>query len=132
MIRRLRHGSALLALGLVAATGPAAAADPDVFNIGAILSMSGASPYYGTVMSRGATIAIDEINAKGGIDGIKLNLVIEDHKSGNTQAAVAGMNRLMTINNTQAVLSSFSGPTVAIARSRRKRRSSSSTAAASA
>ncbi len=94
---------------------PARAAEPDTFRIGAILSMSGSAPHYGTVMSRGAQIAIDEINAKGGIDGKKLELVIEDHKSGNTQAAVAGMNRLITISGTPAVLSSFSGPTVAIA-----------------
>jgi branched-chain amino acid transport system substrate-binding protein len=104
-----------LLIAAATAGGPALAADPPVFKIGAILSMSGSSPHYGTVMSRGATIAIDEINSKGGIDGIKLELVIEDHKSGNTQAAVAGMNRLITIHNTQAVLSSFSGPTVAIA-----------------
>lgn len=91
------------------------AADPDVYNIGGIFSMSGAAPYYGTVMSRGAQMAIDDINAAGGIDGVKLHLVIEDHKSGDAQAAVAGMNRLITVSNAQAVMSSFSGPTVAIA-----------------
>src|SRR3546814_12256437 len=66
-------------------------------------------------MSRGALIAVDEINAAGGIDGVKVELVIEDHKSGNTQAAVAGMNRLITVSQSPAVMSSFSGPTVAIA-----------------
>lgn len=107
---------ALMAMGGLAASGLAAQAQaPDVFRIGAILSMSGSAPHYGTVMSRGALIAIDEINAAGGIDGTKLELVIEDHKSGNTQAAVAGMNRLITVIGSQAVLSSFSGPTVAIA-----------------
>jgi branched-chain amino acid transport system substrate-binding protein len=102
-------------LALLGSTVGAAAKDPDIYRIGAILSMSGAAPHYGTVMSRGALIAIDEINAAGGIDGIKLELVIEDHKSGNTQAAVAGMNRLINVVNSPAVLSSFSGPTVAVA-----------------
>lgn len=108
--------SMLAVVSYVTASSVAASAQtPDVFRIGAILSMTGPSPHYGTVMSRGAAIAIDEINTAGGIDGTKLELVIEDHKSGNTQAAVAGMNRLITVVGAQAVLSSFSGPTVAIA-----------------
>lgn len=94
---------------------PASAQAPDVYRIGGIFSMSGAAPYYGTVMSRSAQMAIDEINAAGGVDGTKLELVIEDHKSGDAQAAVAGMNRLITVSGAQAVLTSFSGPTIAIA-----------------
>ncbi|MCR4522212.1 ABC transporter substrate-binding protein [Bosea sp. 47.2.35] len=108
----LRAASSLVVVGLA---GAAPAQEPDVYRIGAILSMSGATPHYGTVMSRGALVAVDEINAAGGIDGRKLELVIEDHKSGSTQAAVAGMNRLINVVKTPAVLSSFSGPTVAIA-----------------
>ena len=98
-----------------AADRPAEAAKPDLFKIGAILAMTGGGNYYGTVMSRGAQLAIDEINAKGGVDGTKLELVIEDHKSGNAQAAVAAMNRLINIHNVQAVESSYSPPTLAIA-----------------
>ena len=107
--------AAALCVGISASLAPVQAQAVDIYRIGAILSMSGSAPHYGTVMSRGALIAVDEINAAGGIDGAKLELVIEDHKSGNTQAAVAGMNRLITVANSPAVLSSFSGPTVAIA-----------------
>ena len=57
--------------------------DPETFKIGAILAMSGPASFYGTTMSRGVRQAVEEINAKGGIDGIKLEAVIEDHKSGN-------------------------------------------------
>src|SRR5690606_37756525 len=35
----------------------------------------------------GARIAADEINAKGGINGAKIELVIEDNKSNPTEAA---------------------------------------------
>lgn len=106
--------ASLFALALAGQAAPASAEEPP-YKIGAILSMSGAAPHYGTVMSRGALTAIDEINADGGVNGRKLVLVIEDHKSGDTQAAVAGMNRLITVEGTEMVLSSFSGPTVAIA-----------------
>ena len=103
------------ASAVAAASGRARADVPDVLKVGAILSMSGSSPYYGTVMSRGAQMAVDEINDKGGVAGKRLQLVIEDHKSGNTQAAVDAMNRLIALENAQAVLLSFSGPTVAVA-----------------
>ena len=104
---------------MLAATGVAHAAekpkDPEVFNIGAILAMTGSAPYYGEVMSRGAKLAVEEINKAGGIAGIKLALYIEDHKSGKAKEGVAGMQRLLSLHNTRAVLSSFSAPTLAIA-----------------
>lgn len=94
---------------------PAEAAKPEVFKIGALFAMTGSGNYYGTVMSRGAQLAVDEINAKGGVDGTRLELVIEDHKSGNAQASVAAMNRLINIHDVKAVLTSYSPPTLAAA-----------------
>lgn len=109
----------VLAAGLVAGSAVANAAeppkDPESFEIGAILAMTGSAPYYGEVMSRGIKLAVKEINEKGGIDGIKLHLTVEDHKSGKAKEGVAGMQRLLSLHNTQAVLSSFSAPTLAIA-----------------
>ncbi|MGA0795088.1 MAG: ABC transporter substrate-binding protein [Quisquiliibacterium sp.] len=89
--------------------------DPKTYKIGAILAMSGGASFYGTVMSQGIKQAIDEINAKGGVNGIPLEAVIEDHKSGNAQEAVSAMNRLITINNVKIVMTSFTAPTQAIA-----------------
>jgi len=110
---------AALAAGLAVGAGIANAAeppkDPSVFELGAILAMTGSAPYYGEVMSRGIELAVKEINAAGGIDGIKLNVTIEDHKSGKAKEGVAGMQRLLSLHNTKAVLSSFSAPTLAIA-----------------
>jgi branched-chain amino acid transport system substrate-binding protein len=113
-----RRFVSLVAAGLLAATSAAQAAekpkDPKVFEIGAILAMTGSAPYYGEVMSRGIQLAVDEINAKGGIDGIKLNVTVEDHKSGKAKEGVAAMQRLLSLHGVQAVLSSFSAPTLAI------------------
>jgi branched-chain amino acid transport system substrate-binding protein len=108
---------ALSAVALFAAPAGAAEApkDPPVFTIGAILAMTGQSNYIGQVMSQGIKQAVDEINAKGGVDGIKLEAAIEDHKGGGGQDGVAAMNRLISIHHVQAVLTSFSAPTIAIA-----------------
>lgn len=104
-----------LAFGAGGAAAQEAPKDPEVFRIGAILAMSGKADWYGKVMSAGIQQAVDEINAAGGIDGIKLEAVIEDHKSGVAKEGVAAMNRLLNLNGVQAVLTSFSPPTLAIA-----------------
>jgi branched-chain amino acid transport system substrate-binding protein len=110
--------AALAALTLLG-TAPTRAADPPkdppVFKIGAILAMTGQASFYGQVMSQGMKQAVDEINAKGGVDGIKLEAEIEDHKGGGGQEGVAAMNRLVSIHHVEAVLTSFSAPTIAIA-----------------
>ncbi len=105
--------SALVLAGNVAAQQPPK--DPKTYKIGAILAMSGQASFYGTVMSQGIKQAVDEINAKGGVNGIPLEAVIEDHKSGNAQEAVSAMNRLITISDAKIVMTSFSAPTQAIA-----------------
>ena len=74
--------------------------------------MTGAGSFYGRVMSHGAMTAVDEINAAGGVEGYKLELVIEDHKSGDPKAAVAGMQKLININKVAYVLGSYSAPGV--------------------
>jgi branched-chain amino acid transport system substrate-binding protein len=111
--------AAWLTAGALAATGAAGAQeapkDPEVFRAGAILAMSGKADWYGKVMSRAIQLAVDEINAKGGIEGIPLEVIIEDHKSGVAKEGVSAMNRLINIHGVEAVLTSFSPPTLAIA-----------------
>ena len=46
--------------------------------IGAIVSRSGAAVEYGERVSRGFDLAVDEINAEGGVDGRRLELVYRD------------------------------------------------------
>jgi branched-chain amino acid transport system substrate-binding protein len=60
--------------------GPALAADP--VKIGHVAALSGGSAQSGEAITRGLTIAIDEINAKGGVlGGRKLELVQRDDES---------------------------------------------------
>src|SRR6476661_90825 len=77
---------AILALVAAAAiysggiSGTAHAADP--IKIGHVAALSGASAQSGEAITRGLTIAIDEINAKGGLlGGRKLELVQRDDES---------------------------------------------------
>lgn len=107
----------IAALAAASAVGLAHAQpkDPKSYKIGALFAMSGGASFYGTVMSQGMKLAIEEINAKGGVNGIPLEAVIEDHKSGNAQEAVSAMNRMITINGVKLVLTSFSAPTQAVA-----------------
>jgi branched-chain amino acid transport system substrate-binding protein len=71
-------GAAVIAFGL--ALVPAKAADP--IKIGHVAALSGGSAQSGEAITRGLTVAIDEINAKGGLlGGRKLELVQRDDES---------------------------------------------------
>lgn len=61
------------------AVGGAWAADP--IKIGLVTALSGQSARAGEALIRGATIALEEINAKGGVLGRKLELVRRDDES---------------------------------------------------
>jgi branched-chain amino acid transport system substrate-binding protein len=59
----------------------------ETIKIGVNEPMTGAFAASGTYVVNGAKIAADEINAKGGILGKQIELVIEDNKSNPTEAA---------------------------------------------
>jgi len=67
----------LLAAGLAFACGAAA---QDI-KIGLVAALTGASAQSGEAITRGLAIAIDELNAKGGIMGRKVTLVRRDDES---------------------------------------------------
>jgi len=83
MLERYRPANVLLTAFIAAAglaVGPALAADP--VKIGHVAALSGGSAQSGEAITRGLTIAIDEINAKGGVlGGRKLELVQRDDES---------------------------------------------------
>jgi len=62
-------------------------ADAQTIKIGVNEPLTGPFAASGTYVVNGAKIAADEINAKGGILGRKVELVIEDNKSNPTEAA---------------------------------------------
>ncbi len=63
----------------------------DTIKIGANLELSGAVASYGSSINDGAKLAIDEINADGGINGKKIEYVAVDNKSDNAEAVTAAI-----------------------------------------
>jgi branched-chain amino acid transport system substrate-binding protein len=88
----LRYGmfcaAAVGAIVSVMAALPAFAADP--IRIGHVAALSGASAQSGEAITRGIALAIDEINAKGGLlGGRKLELVQRDDESSPPKGLIA-------------------------------------------
>jgi branched-chain amino acid transport system substrate-binding protein len=86
--------AALLAAGLV----PAAAVAENTIKIGFPMPLSGPASVYGVPITKGAEMAVQEINAKGGVLGRKLELLERDSKA-NADEAVRLARELIIKNN---------------------------------
>ena len=69
-------------------------ASSDVYKIGSIGPITGGAASYGNSVKHGAQIAIDEINAAGGVNGKKLELVFEDDQN-DAEKAISAYNKVM-------------------------------------
>lgn len=100
---------ALVTLTLMLSCGPASAADE--IPIGALLPLSGSGASYGEQMGTGLRVWFDEINARGGIDGVKLKLIEVDHKAA-PKEGVNGMNKLAFVDKVPFTYSSYTTVTL--------------------
>jgi len=83
--------------------------------IGAILPLTGDAAQWGIPPQKAALLAVEEINANGGINGKKIKLVIEDSQC-DPSKGVAGINKLLSINKPIAIVGAVcSSVTLAIA-----------------
>lgn len=82
------------------------AANAQTIKIGVNEPLTGAFAASGTYVVNGAKIAADEINAKGGVLGKKLELVIEDNKSNPTEAAAVA-EKLITRDKTPVMMGAW-------------------------
>jgi len=93
---RLRH---CLGLALAAAASlPFAAFAADTIKIGVPIPLSGPTAVYGKPILAGAQMAVEEINAKGGVLGRKLELLSRDSKA-NADEAVRLSRELIIKDN---------------------------------
>ena len=81
-----------VALAVAASLGSARAAEP--IKIGVAEALSGGAAQYGLSIRNGFQMAADEINAAGGVNGAKIELVIEDEQ-GKKDEAINAFKKLI-------------------------------------
>lgn len=83
--------------------------------IGAILPLTGDAAQYGKACQRGIDLAIEQLNAEGGVNGRELRVIYEDSQAVPT-AAVSAVNKLIAVDGVKLVVGDmFSSTTLAIA-----------------
>ena len=87
-MRTTRKAGLTAALAAALALGFADTSNAQI-KIGVIQPLTGAAAASGNYVISGAKIAVEEINAKGGVLGQKIEIVVEDNKSNPTEAAAA-------------------------------------------
>ncbi len=112
-MKRLAKLALAAVLGCVAANA-FAAGKANTITIGGIFPLSGGVSVYGVECKNGIDLAIEEINAAGGIDGKQLVLISEDDE-GNPEKTVSAYQKLTTQNKVKLIIGSLtSGCTKAI------------------
>lgn len=95
---------ALLAMSVCFAGGDKeSSADGAVVKIGFIGPLTGDYANYGTLCRQAVEMAIDEINAKGGVNGASIKLFAEDSE-GDSQKALAAMEKLSSSDKVCAII----------------------------
>jgi branched-chain amino acid transport system substrate-binding protein len=94
-------------------TSPAAPELPAEATIGATMDLTGQGAVYGQMMSRGMQVAVDEINASGGIAGKTLLKLIVLDDQGQAGLGVSQMRDLVSKDGAIAIASMYSAPPLA-------------------
>ena len=81
----------------------AKAMSPDPFRVGVMDSLTGVGESYGNPIVNAKQLALDEINARGGINGRPLELVIEDSKC-NAADAITAYKKLTDVDRVKIIL----------------------------
>lgn len=99
------------ALIMAGCGGAKQASQADVIKLGANLEMTGGSATFGQSATNGAKLAIKEVNAKGGVVGKQLTLVVADNKSEAAESANA-MQKLVSQDKVVAVIAPIASSSV--------------------
>lgn len=107
-----RVGLAALAAGLLAATG--AMAQQASYKFGLAMPLTGGQALYGNDQVKAAQWAVEAINAKGGVNGKKLEMIVLDTQA-DPQVGIQAVNRLISVDKVPAFVTAWSGVVKAVA-----------------
>ena len=112
-MRAVQHLTATAAIGLCVVLGAGLQASAQI-KIGSVLSVTGPASFLGDPEKKTLEIYIDEINAKGGVNGQKLQLIVYDD-AGNANNARTFATRLVEEDKVVAMVGgSTTGSTLAM------------------
>ena len=77
--------------------------DPNEILVGAYLSLSGSDSSFGSDTREGIVLAVEEVNAAGGVRGKRVRVIYEDDKS-TTQEASQKVRQLIDRDHVVALL----------------------------
>ena len=99
--RRLMLGASVLLLGVL----PVSAAQ--TIKLGVLAPLSGNAAADGQEMVRGAQLAVDELNAAGGVGGYTFEVVVGDTKDQGSDAVLSAFERLSGDKQVQAMMTGY-------------------------
>ena len=103
-MRSLRERILIIAsMAVLTVAALACGEDEDVFRIGVMESLTGPGETYGTVANQAKQMAADEINAAGGVNGRRLELVVEDSRC-SANDAITAYNKLTEVESVKIIL----------------------------
>ena len=94
---------AVLASVVVACGDDEDEGDGEPFRIGVMESLTGPGETYGQVANQAKQLAVEEINAAGGINGRMIELVVEDSKC-SAQDSITAYNKLTDVDGVKIIL----------------------------
>lgn len=75
----------------------------DTIKIGALLSLTGDNAQQGNLAKNGILIAVEKVNQEGGINGKKIELIIEDTRT-DANGTITAMKKLTTLDKVQGIV----------------------------
>jgi branched-chain amino acid transport system substrate-binding protein len=100
----LLGGAATFATGLLPHI--VAAQETGPLRVGVLIPLTGSTSQFGASMGKAAQLAIDEINAAGGVRGRKIEILVEDDQS-NPEAAVRAARKLLDVDKVIAICGTY-------------------------
>ena len=90
-------------VAVVACGGDGGSDEDEPYRIGVMESLTGLGETYGTVSNQAKQMALEEINAAGGVDGRRIEFVVEDSKC-NANDAITAYNKLTDVEGIKIIL----------------------------